>query len=86
MYVFQIKLGILNHFKPMGQQKKYRLCTQKWMPTFDCEYFDPSLYALVKNLITQKSYSPARPLVSGAGGDKTLILCTFVILYRIAPT
>ena len=34
----------------------------------------------------QKTYSPARPLVSGAGGDKTLILCTFVILYRIAPT
>ena len=56
------------------------------MLTFDFEYFDPSLSALVKNLITKKTYSPARPLVSGAGGDKTLILCTFVILYRIAPT
>ena len=52
----------------------------------NCEYFDPSLSALVKNLTTKKTYSPARPLVSGAGGDKTLILCTFVILYRIAPT
>ena len=43
IHVYQIKLGILNHFKPKGQQKN-----------IDYEYFDPSLSALFKNLITKK--------------------------------